>query len=243
MDHNESGLALLDKGDAAAALVSFTRALIEHPTSPDYYINRSKAFARLNPPRQDLGLKDAEIAIARALQRGKRDKVQAAQVRRVVGYFSSGQYVHASNLIALIGIDEKEKTLAIWKAKVDKKLKEMDDATRSHLEETTKTEKHPSVKLPTDKDAVAMLKKQINDDGSFNFDAAEGKTTNGQNKSDTLTTEESQVENTRPAVAVPIRQDWFQTPATVTVSIFAKGVDKEKLQCDIKEDSVSLCSM
>ncbi|ETN44495.1 uncharacterized protein HMPREF1541_10165 [Cyphellophora europaea CBS 101466] len=235
MDNCKTGLALLDKGDASGALISFTKALIEHPTSPDYYIHRSKAFARLSPGRYDLALKDAEYAILFARQRGSRQKMQEGQLRRVVAFYNHGQYAAAQKLLTYSSKWDNAQMFKMWTAKVEQKLKTLPESEKVEIE----VKEVPEVTLPTADQAKSRLKKQINADGSFNLSAAE---------SDELVPDEPQADkqaavasstthNTTSAPVV-IRQDWFQTGTTVTVTLFAKGVDKEKFNADIQEGSL-----
>ena len=246
MDQNKQGLALLDKSDAAGALVCFTRALIEHPTSPDYYSNRSKAFARLRPPHHDLALQDAEYALLYARSRGKRDKIADAQLRRAVSLFSSGRYVAAGQLIDLVYKDEKQKMLHMWKIKVEQKLQGVPESERP----IDPVEEFPNVEPPQNGAASKWFKRQINNDGTFNFGVAAkfDTTENEVAEVDTSgkTEEEGMAQGStniytvaQTAGPIAVRQDWFQTSSTVTISLFAKGVDKEKFSSEIKEDSVS----
>jgi len=38
---------------------------------------------------------------------------------------------------------------------------------------------------------------------------------------------------------VTCRRDWYQTPTTIIISIFAKKVDKSKTKIEFKQDEVS----
>src|SRR5665213_2418731 len=96
MNHAKRGADALEASDGPGALSSFTKALIEHPTSPDYFIQRSTAFTRLKPPRYDLALNDANLAVLLAQKRASREKIQAAQQRRVVALFGLKQYGDAA---------------------------------------------------------------------------------------------------------------------------------------------------
>ena len=95
MEHAKLGARALETGDLQTAVVEYTEALVEHPTSPDYYTQRSICFSRLKPPRHDLALQDAEMAVLCGQKRGKRDKIQAGQQRRVVGLYNIGKYADA----------------------------------------------------------------------------------------------------------------------------------------------------
>lgn len=236
MDLNKQAVALLEKGDALAALIAYTKALIEHPTSPDYFSNRSKAFARVSPPRHDLALQDAEYAVLNARARGKRDKIQDGQVRRVVALYNLGQYAAADRLIELLGVDKDANALNIWKLKVKQKLA----AQSENEKQDSEIEQFPKIKLPSPEALKKLLKRQINSDGTFNFDAAEGKIAASNEQTAEKPVQQEQQLETKPATAIVIRQDWFQTPTTVTITLFAKSVNKDSFECEIKEDSVSV---
>lgn len=236
MDHSKNGLALLDKGDATGALVAFTKALIEHPTSPDYYNNRSKAFARLSPARHDLALLDAEHAILYAQQRGSRQKMQDGQLRRVVALYNNGQYVAAQKLLTFSSKWGNAQMFKMWEAKVQQKMKTLSEDQKVEVD----VDEIPKIPLPSADQALASLKRQLKLDGSFSFDAAEGKETSDSANvavAETTVPTTSRRSNSVPTV---IRQDWFQTGTTITITLFAKGVDKDRFTADIQDDSLHI---
>lgn len=237
MDYSTTGLVLLEKGDATRALAAFTKALIEHPTSPDYYNNRSKAFARLSPGRHDLALQDAEHAILYARQRGSGQKMQDGQLRRIIALYNHGQYAAARKLLTFSSKWGNAQMFKMWDAKVEQKMKTLPEDKKAEVD----ISEMPQIPLPSAQEAMASLKRQINPDGSFNFDAAEGKEVPAANAPDAA---ESAVPPTSSAATNPgtivIRQDWFQTGTTVTITLFAKGVDNNKFTANIQDDSLDI---
>jgi suppressor of G2 allele of SKP1 len=238
MEHAERGAAALDKGDAAGALVHYTRALIERPTSPDYYIQRSKAFARLSPPRHDLALRDAEYAVLYAQARGSRPKMEEAQLRRLPGLYNLGKYNMVEELIKLGAKWENNKSLTIWQAKLDQKLRSLPAEGRADDHEAL--EEIPTTPVPSNTLSVKLLKQQINADGTYNFDAPAEVVVEEQNDTPVENSVASPPRPSEPIAPVTIRQDWFQTGTTVTISLFAKGIDASKFEAIIEENSLSV---
>ena len=285
MDHAARGAAALSNSDGLDAVSAFTKALIQHPTSPDYFIQRSTAFTRLKAPhgpRYDFSLKDAEFAVLLSQRRAKREKIQAGQQRRVVALFGLGRYGDANFVLGTMQkwrtSEKKDKMEGdIWKAKIEQKMKGLPD----HDEKKHVTAKeYPGVELPSEKELKAMLQHQLKADGTFRFNGeqdeeqisgstgiqrenlpklnpAEGKT-EIQSNGAYIATAEMPVSGTNDDIAPPkstttasalvpapatlskIRHEWYQNAQTVTVTIYAKGVKKDKAEIDIQEDSVCI---
>lgn len=282
MEHADRGAKALDASDALTAVAAYTQALIQHPSSPDYFVRRSTAFNRLKPPRNDLALKDAEVAVLLGQKRAKREKIQAGQQRRVIALFGLGRYGDAAFLLNTMlrwrTSEKKDKMEGdIWKAKIEQKLKALpaEDERRQ-----VTVEEYPDIELPSEKDLVKMLKSQLKADGTFRFDGEEetaSADTTGQEvneikeapklaSSETktevvgdqvrLSTEEmpiseSKVETSRsnatttasapipqPATLTKIRHEWYQNSQSVNITIYAKGVQKDQAELEIREDSV-----
>ena len=172
MEHAARGAKALDASDALTAVDAYTQALIQHPTSPDYFVRRSTAFNRLKPPRNDLALKDAEFAILLGQKRAKREKIQAGQQRRAIALFGLGRYGDAGFLLETMlkwrTSEKKDKMEGdIWKAKVEQRMKILpaEDEKRQ-----VTVQEYPDFELLNEKDLVKMLKGQIKADGTFRFD-------------------------------------------------------------------------
>ena len=246
MDAAHRGAKALEDKDIPAAIVAYTKALIEHPTSPDYYIQRSTAFTRLKPPRHDLALKDAETAVICAKQRAKRNKIQAAQFRRVVSLYNTGKYVDAKFILQITtqykeGKEQPSKMEAeMWSTRIENKLEPADAATPVQAKE------YPELTLPDSKHIISSLKRQIKSDGSYNYDGEP----DGQEDVSTPdipltpTTQSVPVASTTASTTPPeIRHEWYQNAQSVIVTLYAKGVPKDKAEVDIQDDSVSLNAM
>ena len=242
MDAARRGAKALEDNDVSGAVVAYTKALIEHPTSPDYYVQRSTAFTRLKPPHHDLALKDAETAVVCAKQRAKRDKIQAAQFRRVVSLYNTGNYADARFILQTTAqyLEEKDKPgkmqADMWRTRIENKLKTTTDAS------TVQVKEYPELVLPDSKSMVAALKKQIKSDGSYNFDGEQEEETEPV-KSDVSSEPVPQhapvASTTVSTTPAKIRHEWYQNAQSVIVTLYARGVPKDKAEVDIQDDTVS----
>lgn len=101
------------KGDKASAesnyhlaIQHYTHALSELPRAPAYYISRSTAYSRLKPadggPDYQAALTDAEIALQLAKERGNRELILSAQMRRAVSLYQLERYGDAGYVFEII---------------------------------------------------------------------------------------------------------------------------------------------
>lgn len=246
MDHANRGAKALAEGDPMTALVEYTKALIEHPTSPDYFTQRSLAFSRIEAARHDLALKDAEYGVLCGQKRGKRDKIQAAQQRRVIALYNLGRYADAKLVLDSMKrwrpSNSKPQTMEhdMWSAKINTKLK-------NKPQDPTTTE-YPSTPLPDDKDLKKILQKELM---VFDVDSddVEEKDEEVKGVPASATTATPAPQNTpaptsTPATTTPapqkIRHEWYQNNQSVIITLYAKGVQKDKTEVDIEEDSLSI---
>lgn len=285
MEHAARGAKALDASDALTAVAAYTQALIQHPTSPDYFVRRSTAFNRLKPPRNDLALKDAEFAVLLGQKRAKREKIQAGQQRRVIALFGLGRYGDASFLLETMlkwrSQEKKDKMEGdIWKAKIDQKLKAL-SAEDENKKVTVK--EYPDIELPSETDLIKLLKSQLKADGTYRFEGEEdivmeeatasepknksrsSETTAPETKTEAvgdgvrLPTDEMPIRDTKvdtvqshstttasapipePTTLTKIRHEWYQNAQSVNLTIYAKGVQKDQAEVDIRADSVCAC--
>jgi suppressor of G2 allele of SKP1 len=267
MEHAARGAAALSASDGPAAIAAYTKALIERPTAPDYWTQRSIAFTRLKAPlgpRNDLAFKDAEYGVLCAQKRAKRDKIQAAQQRRVVALFGLGRYGDSAFILQKMvrwrTSEKKDKMEGdIWKAKIEQKLKV---ATGKQATDVTAKE-YPDFELPDEKELKKELASQLKADGTFRFEDMVGNisiSSNGGTRESASRTDHGQlpvtgklingksdVSQTGPAPAAnsiamkplsKVRHEWYQNAQSITVTIYAKGVKKAEADIDIQDDSV-----
>lgn len=244
MDHASKGAKALEASDSATAIEEYTKALIEHPTSPDYFTQRSIAFTRVKPARYELALQDAEFGVLSGQKRGKRDKIQAAQQRRVVCLYNLGRYADAK--LVLDGMKQwrpqnskpQQMEHNMWEAKINGKLK--------LTPQVATVSEYPKESLPDDKALKKLLQQQLKKDGTFNYDGDHVDVDTVDEPMAvptaqvTKTAAESVSQSASTALPQKIRHEWYQNNQNVIITIYAKGVAKDKIDVDIEEDSLSV---
>lgn len=239
MDAAKKGADALEANKPLEALVEYTRALIEHPSSPDYHIQRSIAFTRAG--KHELALQDSDSALHFGHQRSKRESIQAAQHRRVVALYNLGRYGDAKHLLDSMqkwvnptGQNKETMQFNMWQTKVTNKLK-----TATDQQKTVTVEETPKLHLPTEKVRVNNFKRQIKSDGTYNFDwENEPETVPSLAATNTTSKQPEPTPTISPTPGGKIRHEWYQNNQSVIVTIYAKGVSKEKAEIDIQDDSV-----
>ena len=118
MDQACRGATAIAGGDFKAAVSHYTDALAQNPQAVDYYIKRSTAYTRLSPPDHEHAFKDAEIAVALATKRAKRELIGQAQLRRAIALFGLERWADSKQCLEWVKkLNEKEKSLSIWEMK------------------------------------------------------------------------------------------------------------------------------
>lgn len=221
MEEAARGASALEKSDFALAITHYTNAIDTNPGAVTYYIKRSTAYTRLSPANHAAALKDAEVAVVLANKRGKRELLWQSQQRRAIALFGLGRWGDAQACFKWVEkLNKDEKSLNIWFAKVEDKLKGLvgdDERGKTTLREI------PEVDLP---------EQEVN----------KGKQKTEDSKA--ATTPDPPDSKVKPeGVKTPagkIRHEWYQTPDQVVVTLFAKGVPKDKATIDIQEKSLSI---
>ncbi|MCJ1259354.1 hypothetical protein MMC24_007191 [Lignoscripta atroalba] len=223
--------ALLNK-DFSSAISHYTRALTQNHQAVDYYIKRSTAYTRLSPPNHSLALSDAEIAVVLAHKRGKRELIAQGQLRRGIALFGLERWADARQCFEWVKkLMPKESSLAIWEKKVEGKM--------GSLESGDERLKVVVKELP-DVDVDRLGKKEnkvpekVGETGKEQV--PEKKEGEGNEKS---ISEEKRPEGVQTP-ASKIRHEWYQTPDTVVVTLFAKGIPKDKATIDIQAQSIAI---
>lgn len=235
MDQAAKGAAGLASKNFTEAIDHYTDAISINTQAVDYYIKRSTAYTRVSPPDHDSALKDAETALVLAHKRAKRELIVQSQLRRGVALFGLQRWADAKQCFDWVKkLDEKEKSVAIWEMKADAKLKGLqagDEGTKATIEEI------PDVELPK---AAAKRVENKPDQETMN------KPDEKANDTKAAQAYQATTESTQPkpeGVQTPaskIRHEWYQTSDTVVVTLFAKGVPKDKAVIDIQKRSLAI---
>ncbi|MCJ1357363.1 MAG: hypothetical protein MMC33_007359 [Icmadophila ericetorum] len=218
MNAAANGNDALEAGNFSEAIEQFTRAINLSPKAVDYFVKRSTAFTRLNPPNYIEAVSDAEQAVVLAHERGKRELIGKAQLRRGVAFFGLERFADANACFGWAKkMTPKESTLGIWELKVAGKLKGLDDDDERKV---MKVQEMPEVQHEQPVEPVTHVE-------STTLVQSTNGAGHGDDKTTTSTVEAPKVEGVQTP-ASKIRYEWYQTNDTVVVTLFAKGVPKDK---------------
>ena len=232
MDQAARGASAIDGGNFDLAVTCYTEAIDQNPQAVTYYIQRSKAYTRLSPPNHQAAFNDADLAVSLATKRAKRELIADSQLRRAVTLFNLQRYGDAKQCLQWVKkLNEKEKTLAIWEMKTEAKLKGLDDGDERGKVIVKET---PDVELPK-----SVVEKQPAKESEKARSAPTSTTTNGTKEAAQELTAVVQPQGVQTPPS-KIRHEWFQTNDTVIVTLFCKGIPKEKATVDIKRGSLDV---
>ncbi|PFH63392.1 hypothetical protein XA68_12356 [Ophiocordyceps unilateralis] len=259
------GLAAVGNKDWETAITKLSSAL-DQSQNPSWLISRSKAFIGLG--RFEEALADAEVAWHVAFSRSSRPDMLEAQYRRAVAYYRLGKLadadcccVYAMRLAkGFPAVEEKDPKLewmddqGRWLARLETVVEEsrtdsfnVGDASKEKGDLTSLVHmKGPHVQpwrqagllrmqilraleaLPENDEARVVRTSLKPDDKSYKSvpsKASVPKTTSTE---------------TGPSEITPPRMQEFQTPNTMTVSIFSKGVNPNSLAVGFLTSAVRL---
>lgn len=272
MNAASQGDKALSTSDIPSAIKHFTQALVELPRAPTYYIKRSTAYSRVKAadggPKSTASLRDAEVALTLARERGKRELILSAQMRRGVALYQLERYGDARFVFEIIqgkttgsaaegtGKEEEvrdamgaggaakkngyEQELPIWVAKVKGRLNKFGEGDEKGI---VSVKEYPSdVRIPTETE----LKAQLEALKSGKTEVEESVSGGGQKSEDAAKTDQNR-EVSAPFTATPsaapapekIRHEWYQSNDSVVVTLYVKGISKDSVAIDLKDDSVS----
>ncbi|KAJ6186062.1 hypothetical protein N7519_007363 [Penicillium mononematosum] len=273
------------QGDTASAesnypiaIEHYTRALSELPRAPAYYISRSTAYSRLKPenggPNYQAALNDAEIALQLAKERGNRELIISAQMRRAVSLYQLERYGDAEFVFGIIAEKTKSQKvpenkseqvqaamggpgsgwggprnnyraqMPIWTAKLQRKLAELpkDDPKRA----VSIAEFPSSIHVPTADEVKAQLTGlSAGLSAGNNVGAAPAsQQTEQPSEAEAILASRLQSSNTSATATSitpdKVRHEWYQSRDSVVVTLYVKGISKDNVAVDLKEDLVSL---
>lgn len=211
------GKKALDANNYQSAVDNFTIALKE-TQSPIWLIQRSTAYQRLG--KHELALTDADNAVLAARQRQKRELIAQAQFRRAVALHGLKRFGDARLCLAWTRkMDEKMKALGMWQAKV---VSDFDDAGGEGA--------------PGNETTVKEYPDRVEEVSSVAVEKVE-KTPMREEKGKMP---ERAVEVISATPKEKIRHEFYQSNEKLTITVFAKGVPKDKGEVTIKEGSVSI---
>lgn len=262
------------------AITHYTNALIENPRAPSYYIKRSTAYLRRKAvdggPDLNAALGDVELALALARERGKRELIIEAQLRRAIVLFQLERFGDAGYLFDLLegklGIKDGdgssagdkstqvqaamsaqqgpqrklENELKIWRLKIKSKIGKLETGDEKLA---VSIKEYPDIKIPEEEELRKRLKKQLSSSGAASVVDRTNESkldVSGSTAPPFTAGAGAETSSTAPApVSVPakIRHEWYQSHDAVVVTIYAKNVDKSKLEADLQDDSVSYASL
>lgn len=223
MEHARRGANALAGGNPSLAIEHYTKAIHELPNAVDYYIQRSSAYHRL--ASHESALQDANKAVLLAQQRGKREFVAKAQLRRGIALFGMEKYGDAQVVLGFAKkLDEKEKTVPIWEMKVKQALDKLptDDLRRkATVTEIPSVPTEPSVQSCTKQMHEVSAHEKQSGAEPRKSEEVESKTTSSYSQS-------------KPSKN-SARYDWYQSSGIVSMSIFASGVKEENCSVQLAE--------
>ncbi|KAE8351757.1 hypothetical protein BDV28DRAFT_13815 [Aspergillus coremiiformis] len=278
MDSATQGDKALASSDFPGAICHYTQALVELPRAPPYYLKRSTAYSRLKPadggPCSQTALRDAEIALTLAQERGKRELILAAQMRRGVALYQLERYGDAAFVFEIVqkktgtvaekgGMSERmkdamgmtggaqstskhgyEQELPIWMLKVKSQLKRLPDGDEKAA--ITVAEFPRGVHIPSEtelKQQLDALKSgKIGDNGVQEQDAAGDKTITGEVSTSKTADSTNDAARSAPSTTPSdkVRHEWYQSNDSVVVTLYVKGVPKDKVDVELHDESTSL---
>ncbi|KAF2743251.1 SGS-domain-containing protein [Sporormia fimetaria CBS 119925] len=214
MDQAKRGAAALEAGDYGKAVEEYSAAISVNPVAAPYYIKRSQAYHRTGKFAEALA--DAEVGLGLARQRGNRELIKEAQLRRATTMYHTKRYGDAIFLLDIIDKMSGGKDNMAGILRTQAKM-QMDNPDVPEEAKKCTIEEFPQVALPT---ADQDRPKQDT-----------GKDISEQNKQPAVV---------KPTPADKIKVDFFEGPDTATVVVMAKGVPKDKLTVEIEKHAVHI---
>ncbi|KAI5780293.1 SGS domain-containing protein [Peziza echinospora] len=226
LEFSEKGSQALAAADYPAAITHYSKAIELLPTSPNNYIKRSTAYQR--SAKYELALADAELAVKLGKERGVRETIGMAQLRRGISLYLLERYGDAGFCFGVAKklLGDKEKSLSMWFGKLDMVLKDTDRIPEDDFRREVTVKEIPDVEIPKAKPVEAPVKKEE------------------------VKAEAKKPEEPKPApppvpqgVTTPrdkIRNEWYQTATHVVFTLYVKGVPKDSATVEIEEHSISI---
>lgn len=241
------------------AIALYTRAIAQSPTAVDYYIKRSTAHQR--SAHYESALQDAEIAVLLGHQRGKRESIGQAQLRRGISLYLLERYGDAGFCfgVARKFLGEKEKSVGMWISKLELVLRDTEKIGEEDVRREVMVKEMPEVRVPSQEEVVQEAKalgeevpSAKEEDGEKKVEVVIGavkedeKKASGASSSATLPLKaaSSMIAAQSPASTITprdkIRNEWYQTPTHIVFTLYVKNAPKDKTTVEIEEQSISI---
>ena len=216
------------------AISHYTKAISTHPQAVDYYIKRSTAYTRGSPSNPTSALEDAETAVVLAHNRGKRELIAQAQLRRGISLYSLRRYGDARKCFEWVKkLAPKEKSLTIWEAKVEEKLHASDPGSSNTNITITEI---PDIDISKLGKEAKTSSPAVGTNNQIPLSTSASTSSTQIPKAPTATPKPEGVQTP----ANKIRHDWYQSTDSVTITLLAKGVPKDSAIIDIQATSLSI---
>ncbi|TQN69182.1 Protein SGT1-like protein A [Colletotrichum shisoi] len=252
----QAGMDAVEAKNWPLAIEKLSLAL-KSTKSPKWFIGRSKAYIATKDYKR--ALRDAELAQVAAAARGNRAFVTDAQYRRAVAHFRLGELANADACATWAQrlTEGKSMSLPEWKEpKVDgrgfataTKSQLTDEITAVRATENPATSKFGALWNSTCAlrlQILGALEKLAEDDekrkATVKYDPGLSlDTPEDEEEEEEITKEEVKAAAAaaakKPEVQKDVRVDFFQSNATMSVSVFAKNIPKDefKVEYDAQE--------
>jgi suppressor of G2 allele of SKP1 len=221
--HAARGKKALEAKEYDAAIQAYTDALKEFPTSPDYFIQRSTAYQRSQ--RIPEALRDAEQAVVNAQQRGKKDLIVEAQLRRGIALYNLGRFGDAKFVLDLVKQKSPDnKQAPMWIARAETNLKGLDASDERQTVTATET---PTIQPDTSKAAAAAADSTAGQSAPTSTAAAAASSAPAP-------------PTQQQTPASKIRYEWYQNTEHIYFTLLARGVPKDKTEIETTSTSLSI---
>ncbi|KAK6457200.1 uncharacterized protein RJT20DRAFT_127361 [Scheffersomyces xylosifermentans] len=224
--HIKDGDNAVKEKDYLEAISKYSAAIKEDAKAFSPYLKRANAYQKLN--NYEEAKKDISIAYGIAEEKGRRQDIGLCYFRLGLVYSAEKRFKLAlTHFEKAIKYDCTESTVSLWKAKAEYNIKnypedDVDDDEDDLLEGLKEDEPVSADAKETGKKSTESAKiEEIKDDAqksSTNID----------------------VINQQAPLKIKIRDDWYQGPEDVTITIYAKNVKEDKLQINFNPRSVSV---
>lgn len=267
MDQASHGAKALSSSDFPGAIKCYTQALLVNPRAVDYYIKRSTAYSRLKSadggPDRQAALRDAEFAVALAVERGKRELILSAQMRRAITLYQLERFGDAAYVFGFVmarsggeelkvknmdlqdamstkgGDKQKQQELLMWEMRTNNSLAKLAEGDER---KAVNVKDYPDVKIPGEKELKSILEAQLHGSSAGSENIAQKKTepaTNVERDSN-----QGSAAGIAPSTVTPtvnkVRHEWYQSADRVYLTLYAKGVPKADTVVEFEERSVCI---